>query len=87
MPFVILRTSPDNEIHLEWRNEKREALLSCEKSLEVCDDVMVLEFMHMAQVESEEELRQVFARCPDVATLLLERNPGVGCRLSAFCCM
>jgi ABC-type Zn2+ transport system substrate-binding protein/surface adhesin len=67
----------DNEIHLEWRNEKKEAMLSCDKSFELHDDVTVLEFMHMAQVENEEELRTLLARCPDVATLLLERVPGV----------
>lgn len=27
IPFVIVQTAPDNDIHLEWRKEKKEALL------------------------------------------------------------
>jgi len=62
---------------LEWRNERKEAMMSCDKSFELHDDVTVLEFMEMAKVENEEELRQVLVRCPDIATLLLERNPDI----------
>ena len=27
IPFVIVQTDPNNDIHLEWRKEKKEALL------------------------------------------------------------
>ena len=31
IPFVIVQTQVENEIHLEYRNEKKEALLSFDK--------------------------------------------------------
>lgn len=77
MPRIHVQTSPDNEVHLEWRNEKKEAMLSCDRSFELHDDVTVLEFMRMAQVENEAELRQVLSNCPDIANLLLERVPSL----------
>ena len=77
--WLCEQTSPDNEVQVEWRNERKEAMLYFDRSFELHDDVTVLEFMRMAQVEDEAELRRVFAKCPDVASLLLERAPGIVC--------
>ena len=42
----------------------------CDKSFELHDDVTVLEFMQMSQVENEQELRQVSGH-PRVLCLFL----------------
>ena len=36
IPFVIVQTDPNNDIHLEWRKEKKEALLRSVRRLSVC---------------------------------------------------
>ena len=51
--------------------------MTFDKSFELHDDVAVLNFMKMSQVENEHELRDLLARCPDVAALLLQRCPGI----------